>query len=799
MLDLSKLPVQATLGILSRYSAARVNPYTALIGEVLCQSFQLTATGRNKLETAIGNLKVVGSLGSALEFGFGIEDVVRTMAKTERGCVCLALCAALKECYSDDIAVEVLLELAKLVNVNGQYMPSSQSWKDLLSACAGTLSASRFPYLAEHLMQLPKDEHRLGAFQRDTASASVRSSSRPGSIAEALSGLARISRGEMQAMTLYGGSDAGWLAALAEWLLDLKVMITNFDGTLYYINGDTENIQVNVIMKKKSDEVSPDVLGAETTFVLNDVSQLFEKEGRPPDALVVSGRLEWKHVLSSAFLSDFKRLMEISHTLGSCIGSAARLLKGLAQANEAFPFKYRLACTSYSDAAYGAGLVHNTISWLPELQSLKGVMLKNVSQDFASAQRCYETCISMIRTHCNCVTCQSKTPGHDINEEENEGDIPMTTTNEYEEPPDSPIENEPNDDIESPEYWDPDRFCEVVITETIISISRLLSQVLLEDKNLLPTRSGLELAYGRQMKIRLSAFLERSALNKIGPIAFCLDFDNNFSFGTRENNEEGIEMRLHSALELFAGREPPSMNSSFSALCANGICAFLDIISETSSGYPNIESASKIRILPGRISYEKKSYNMLIDHVQPVDLLDTGFTNAIEFTHVYRPQLDNRLKVRETYDGLEIWIETESRPGMNGRKPRKVFVGPSKLAVWITSRRGLVSCKRLRYISPRMAESSLNKECPGSSPIPLREVQEAAAEQRTIRFHDKAIHVLNYKDIPSAIAAIASTADLNSKYTIFIVERECLSCCIKAVLAVDRPERTEFYIFQLLL
>lgn len=43
-------------------------------------------------------------------------------------------------------------------------------------------------------------------------------------------------------MILYGGSDAGWLAALAEWLLGLRVKITNFDGTVYYTNADTDDI-----------------------------------------------------------------------------------------------------------------------------------------------------------------------------------------------------------------------------------------------------------------------------------------------------------------------------------------------------------------------------------------------------------------------------------------------------------------------------------------------------------------------------------------------------------------------------
>ena len=361
MFDISKMPVQTTLGILSRYSSARVNPYTALVGELLCQRFQLTAIGRRNLEKAVAGLRVVESLGDTLEFGFGVEDVVRTMAKTERGCICLALCAALKECYSEDVAVEVLLELARLINVDGQYMPSSQSWKDLLSACTGTLSASKFPYLAEHLMQLPKDGLRLGSYDSTTVSMSSRGCSRPGSIAKALFGLARITQGELQAVTLYGGSDAGWLAAFAEWLLDLKVMISNFDRALYYINGDVEKIQVHIVMRKKSDEISPDILASETTFVLNDISQVFQREARSPDAAVVSGRLEWKHALSSAFLSDFKRLMEIPQILGECIGSAARLLKGLNQAEEAFPFKYRLACTTYSDSAHGAGLVLATV------------------------------------------------------------------------------------------------------------------------------------------------------------------------------------------------------------------------------------------------------------------------------------------------------------------------------------------------------------------------------------------------------------------------------------------------------
>ena len=122
------------------------------------------------------------------------------------------------------------------------------------------------------------------------------------------------------------------------------------------------------------------------------------------------------------------------------------------------------------------------------------------------------------------------------------------------------------------------------------------------------------------------------------------------------------------------------------------------------------------------------------------------------------------------------------------------MVGPSKLAVWLTSRRGLVSCKRLRS---QLVGSHFKSDCPWSGPIPLDDVREAAAAQRSIHFNGKAIDIVNYKDTISAIAAVASTADLDPKYSTFIVHRECLSCCMKAVLAVDGPERTNFCIIQL--
>jgi len=63
MTDLAKMPmpVNATVGILSRYMAGRVNPYTGVVAEELCRSFELPGKGRKNIETAIASLNSVSS------------------------------------------------------------------------------------------------------------------------------------------------------------------------------------------------------------------------------------------------------------------------------------------------------------------------------------------------------------------------------------------------------------------------------------------------------------------------------------------------------------------------------------------------------------------------------------------------------------------------------------------------------------------------------------------------------------------------------------------------------------------
>ena len=96
-------------------------------------------------------------------------------------------------------------------------IPSLIQWHHLVKACAGLVTNSTFPLRAEKLMRLIDDGQRHHhSSQRPAHKAEV---------AHTLVGLANLSRGNMSQMTIIGGADAGLIAAIADWLLDLDVEI----------------------------------------------------------------------------------------------------------------------------------------------------------------------------------------------------------------------------------------------------------------------------------------------------------------------------------------------------------------------------------------------------------------------------------------------------------------------------------------------------------------------------------------------------------------------------------------------
>jgi hypothetical protein len=345
------------------------------------------------------------------------------------------------------------------------------------------------------------------------------------------------------------------------------------------------------------------------------------------------------------------------------------------------------------------------------------------------------------------------------------------------------IEDEENSDR------DPDRYCAVILAETVIVLSRALANVSLDDARIMPMRSGIESAYGRQLLMRRSAAQgQREALIYIGQFAFCMDFDANFHFGLKEN-DYGTSIRLLLILELFSGGRPYLSHKGVSDACSRGLCAYFRILKDVSFTKSDVGS---IGIIPGRIQYEKKSYTSLKDrYATPDEEFDTSMVDLVR-TGVDFSTLE--LSIRESSSALECLIQLPRLSGIL----KTVVAGPTHLADFISARRGLVHCNQ---------RSGGGKSCQKikglTSDDRRRMMTEGGRFVKDWMNTGKGVWFFHCQDPLVARVALSHCAAQHIYKSpillvdkeclkIFVVDKECLDCCLKAVTGIEIPDDVYF-------
>ncbi|KAL5347862.1 hypothetical protein ACLOAV_007272 [Pseudogymnoascus australis] len=237
---LSRSTVNFTVEILSRLSKAGVEPITAAMGQAIFSGFNLDPEGQKRFSDVVSHLKAFSSYGEIMWFGFGVKHIVRTLSETEQGATCAAICACLSVSYDKYFCGKVLKALADQQKAPNSLMPSISQWVALANICSGAVLGSRFPQLVEVYSRLTQSYPRgIRHGLQETTSADA--------LASALLELAKVSSGTVRSVTFIGGVDCGWLAALAQWLLSLRVDIITVDG----INvGFGDNIETATIKDK---------------------------------------------------------------------------------------------------------------------------------------------------------------------------------------------------------------------------------------------------------------------------------------------------------------------------------------------------------------------------------------------------------------------------------------------------------------------------------------------------------------------------------------------------------------------
>lgn len=556
--NLGRTTISGSLEVLSRVSLAAIDPYTIAVSQEVAGGLQWSYEGQERFSQALQSSTCFPGYRQVLWFGFGVKHIIDVLTSTEEGARSVALGACLSECYAIPFSAGIMAEMAKACGSRIGLKPSQQQWKNLVESCAGVLAQSTFSVVAEQFMSLDKSACVANhAWTCQQGTRPTRSLATRAAIADALLGLIDLSRGHLQQMTLVGRSDGGFIAAIAVWLLGIRVRIRNEHEELY-TNCQNGEHQLLVVYQSEGPEDALDCVGK--TFRLPDAIQLIKSECGGTELLSVGGRVPWSHALKTTFGNDFEKLISMEWAFATALGSAARIFTALSESDPAMPPDSLKSWHWYFKGSSGIDYLLLARDRFPELEVLFDEASSTTrSQDLSTAIAMFEGQMAIISSACGCLTCCWKSVHH-------ERPRPTGRTSSM--------------------------YCLTVLIETVILLVRSLSGIV---SGLLPMRSGLELVYDIQMSKHIEA---KGRLSQIVP-----------SFKSYQDPP-----LIYMAMTIFGGRT--SIHGLFkqgtfcSAVSEHGLCYYLDILRESSR---DAVTLPYVHVIPGKIEYLGRSYSILTD------------------------------------------------------------------------------------------------------------------------------------------------------------------------------------------
>ena len=312
---LSRSSFTFSVEVMSRFSKAGVEMITCAMGQAMCSQFNVPPEGQRRVTDAISKLKAYSSYGQLLWFGFGVKHIVRSLCETKQGATCAALCACLRVSYSTEMSARVLSLLCDQLMPSDGLSPALAQWGALIDVCSGALSPSKFPVMVDGFCRLALTHPRRRSQYHKATTADA--------LAHALVELSNVSNGNVSSITFEGGYDCGWIAAVAEWLLCLKVKVLTEEGNCLYWHESShinDSAQVTIVFNTHTDK--PNLAKTKELKVVNrsfhlpynGVSTLIEPFAVHGEVFGM-GRSSWSTILEDTFGSAFKMLLS-SDTIG---------------------------------------------------------------------------------------------------------------------------------------------------------------------------------------------------------------------------------------------------------------------------------------------------------------------------------------------------------------------------------------------------------------------------------------------------------------------------------------------------
>jgi hypothetical protein len=369
----SKTRFSVTVDDLSHYNLAQVDPYTVRIAQTLCEQFKISKEGQRHLAHAFGSLPEY-RYHSALGMGYGPRHLVRTLLKSDPGFIFLSVCGVLCEYFSEDVVVGVFMELMKQSRIPPDMAPADFQWKRLVEVCYGVLATSPFGAIVN------------GFTEHGKAGAHVDGQS----VAQSLKTMNSLAIGREKSASISAGADVPWFAAVAQWLFDLKFVISGQDSQQLFISPGI----------READE-------AQLVFHVDRPSTNTSQETAPSSTpTVTGGRVVWETLFRSCFGSAFQHLDK--DILACTVANTSAMIHGtIVGAQHADSRIFFLQQTSAVPGLGGHGLNETIMAWFPELRRLSSHIEKWAWLPWEEAKNKFDENMKILESTCTCSACGS--------------------------------------------------------------------------------------------------------------------------------------------------------------------------------------------------------------------------------------------------------------------------------------------------------------------------------------------------------------------------------------------------------
>lgn len=324
---LGNMQYSASIAVLGRLAKAGIDSLTVAFGQAMCTKLPIGSHGENILAGAMSTLAAKSCASDLLWFGTGVRHVLRELVQTSQGCSLVALCAALTEGHSIAVSALILYDIAKQVGGPQDLQPSLEQWQALIRTAAPAFNSTTFGLRVQQIARFapsPAIVNRVGSDENAHRFHKVMTGTinttpdigHPTDLAKVLLSIGQIVQGNLHSVSLKGGCCCSWIAAWADFVLALRVLVRDVDGIIVFANFNPTEASAQVTINYVADIPNDKVVYLQTSHVVRSgvdfVRHCFGRHRLMQDHDIVfhSGSLTWDTMWTLSFGVSFNALIQ---------------------------------------------------------------------------------------------------------------------------------------------------------------------------------------------------------------------------------------------------------------------------------------------------------------------------------------------------------------------------------------------------------------------------------------------------------------------------------------------------------